>query len=361
MGKMLQICELIIWDECTNAHREALEALDRLLTDLRNNENLFGGALILLSGDFRQTLPVIPRATPADEIGACSKASKLLRHVKMLYLKINMRVLRDNDTSASTFANQLLDIGCGKMQANGDTQTVTLPKNFCTLTASQEELIQNVFPNITENHRDHKWLSTRAVLAPTNNDVNTINSSILNEISGNEKTYTSIDIMLNQEEAVNHPIEFLNSLDIPGLPPHELTLKIGVPIILLRNINSLMLCNGIRLAVRALSNNVIEAVIMNGKEGKIVLLPRIPMIPTELPVEFKRLQFPVRLAFAMTINKAQGQTSGVCGSELMNPCFSRGQLYVACSRVGKPSNLFVHTPDGKAKNIVYPGVLCRMI
>ncbi|XP_003741317.1 ATP-dependent DNA helicase PIF6-like [Galendromus occidentalis] len=340
------------------AHRKALEALDRLLRDLRNNENLFGGALILLSGDFRQTLPVIPRSTPADEIGACLKASRLWRHVKKLYLKINMRVLRDNDTSADTFANQLLDIGCGKMQANGDTQTVTLPTNFCTLTASKEELIQNVFPNITENYRDHQWLSTRAILAPTNNDVNTINLSILNEILGNEKTYTSIDTMLDQEEAVNYPIEFLNSLDIPGLPPHKLTLKIGVPIILLRNINPPMLCNGTRLAVRALSNNVIEAVIMNGKfEGKIVLLPRIPMTPTELPFEFKRLQFPVRLAFAMTINKAQGQTLGVCGLELTNPCFSHGQLYVACSRVGKPSNLYVHTPDGKAKNIVYPGVL----
>jgi ATP-dependent DNA helicase PIF1 len=54
-----------------------------------------------------------------------------------------------------------------------------------------------------------------------------------------------------------------------------------------------------------MTNNIIEATILNGKfKGEDVLWPRIPMIPTEMPFEFKRLQFPVRLAFAMTINKA---------------------------------------------------------
>ncbi|XP_067132189.1 uncharacterized protein [Centruroides vittatus] len=74
-------------------------------------------------------------------------------------------------------------------------------------------------------------------------------------------------------------------------------------------------------------NNVIEATILNGKfKRKDVLLPRILMIPTDMPFEFKRLQFPVRIAFAMTINKAQGQSLQVCGLDLENPCFSHGQL-----------------------------------
>lgn len=105
-------------------------------------------------------------------------------------------------------------------------------------------------------------------------------------------------------------------------------------------------------------NNVIEVTILNGKyKGENVLLPRIPMIPTETPFEFKRLQFPIRLAFAMTINKAQGQSLQVCGLNLENSCFSHGQLYVGCSRVGKPSALFVYAPEGKTKNIVYPKAL----
>ena len=78
------------------------------------------------------------------------------------------------------------------------------------------------------------------------------------------------------------------------------------------------------------------------------------MIPTDLPFQFKRVQFPVRLAFDITINKAQGQSLSVAGLNLECPCFSHGQLYVACSRVGNPKNLFVFTPNGKTRNIVYP-------
>ncbi|XP_044764381.1 uncharacterized protein LOC123320949 [Coccinella septempunctata] len=59
----------------------------------------------------------------------------------------------------------------------------------------------------------------------------------------------------------------------------------------------------------------------------------------------------------MTINKSQGQTMTICGLDLENPCFSHGQLYVACSRVGKPSNLFVYIPQGVTKNIVHPMAL----
>ncbi|XP_073990502.1 uncharacterized protein [Rhodnius prolixus] len=74
-------------------------------------------------------------------------------------------------------------------------------------------------------------------------------------------------------------------------------------------------------------------------------------------IPFKRLQFPIRLAFAMSINKSQGQTMSICGLDLENPCFSHGQLYVACSRVGKPSNLFVLAKDRLTKNIVHRLVL----
>lgn len=119
-----------------------------------------------------------------------------------------------------------------------------------------------------------------------------------------------------------------------------------------------MLCNGTRLTIKTMQSNLIEATIITGTyKGTDVLLPRIPMIPTDLPFEFKRLQFPIRLAFAMTINKSQGQSLQVCGLNLSNPCFSHGQLYVGCSRVGKPSDLFIFAPNGKTKNIVYPRAL----
>ncbi|GFX49106.1 hypothetical protein TNCV_3077241 [Trichonephila clavipes] len=358
MGKVLQTCQIIIWDECTMSHKKALEALDRTLRDFRGNRRIFGGALILLSGDFRQTLPIIPRSTPADELHACLKSSILWRHLQKLTLKTNMRVQLQRDASAENFAKQLMDVGNGRMEIDESIQCITLPANFCKITESIDELVQKVFPNIAQNYKNHQWLSTRAILAAKNIDVNTINFTIQHGIPSETTTYKSIDTVENQDEVVNYPTEFLNSLDFPGMPPHILTLKIGVPIIFLRNINPPRLCNGTRLSVKKMMNNVIEATILTGKfKGEDVLLPRIPMIPTDMPFEFKRLQFPVRLAFAMTINKAQGQSLQVCGLNLENPYFSHGQLYVACSRVGKPSDLFVYAPDGKTRNIVYPTAL----
>ena len=87
---------------------------------------------------------------------------------------------------------------------------------------------------------------------------------------------------------------------------------------------------------------------------KMYYLSRIPLIPNDMAFEFKKLQFPIRLAFAMTINKARGQSLRVCGLNLENDCFSHGQLYGACSRVGEPSDLYVYTENGQTKNIVNP-------
>lgn len=107
-----------------------------------------------------------------------------------------------------------------------------------------------------------------------------------------------------------------------------------------------------------LGRNIIGAIIMTGiAKDEEVLIPRIPMIPTDLPFQFKRIQFPLKPAFAMTINKAQGQTLKVAGVHLEKNCFSHGQLYVACSRVSSPNNLHILTNDNKTANVVYKNVL----
>ena len=74
------------------SHKLAFEALDRTLQDIRENDQLMGGITMVIAGDFRQTLPVIPRSTPADELNACLKASYLWRSVQTLTLSTNMRV-----------------------------------------------------------------------------------------------------------------------------------------------------------------------------------------------------------------------------------------------------------------------------
>jgi ATP-dependent DNA helicase PIF1 len=155
------------------------------------------------------------------------------------------------------------------------------------------------------------------------------------------------------EQAVNYPTEFLNCLEPPGMPPHNLTLKVGSPILLLRNLDPPKLCNGTRLMP-----NIIEATILTGSaKGEDVFIPRIPLIPSDMPFDFKRLQYPVHLAFAMTINEAQGQSLSVAGVNLETSCFSHGQLYVACSRVGTPGHLYIFTSGGQTMNVVYPKAL----
>jgi ATP-dependent DNA helicase PIF1 len=161
----------------------------------------------------------------------------------------------------------------------------------------------------------------------------------------------------------------LNTLTPSGTPPHQLVLKKGVPIILLRNLNPAEgLCNGTRLIVIKCTKHLIDAEILTGSHrGTRVFIPRIRIAPSDsdLPFQLIRRQFPVRLAFAMSINKAQGQTIPFMGLYLPDPVFTHGQLYVALSRVQSNKNILVlvrnGSIDGKegvfTKNIVYREVL----
>lgn len=196
-------------------------------------------------------------------------------------------------------------------------------------------------------------------MTPKNDQTAAINEILINSFEGEEMTYNSVDTMVDMDEAVNYPVEFLNSLNPPGLPCHKLMLRVGAPVMLLRNLRPPKLCNGTRLQVIALRRNVIEAKILTGSaRGETVFVPRIPLIPNDLPFEFKRLQFPIKVCFAMTINKSQGQTLKFAGVDLRQDCFSHGQFYVACSRVSSPTGLVLLVPSSDSvKNIVYREIL----
>ncbi|CAG8523981.1 29464_t:CDS:2 [Gigaspora margarita] len=116
--------------------------------------------------------------------------------------------------------------------------------------------------------------------------------------------------------------EFINTLTPSGMPPYCLVLKKGIPVILLHNLDP--------------SEGLYNA-------------------DSDLSFQFVRRQFPIRLSFAMTINKAQGQTIPIMGLYLPKPVFSHGQLYIALSRVQSKDNIKVLVKDGyiKGKEGVY--------
>lgn len=171
-------------------------------------------------------------------------------------------------------------------------------------------------------------LSKRVILSVTNKEVNSINEKLINRLGPNgdgSRTYLSVD-SIAEKEGVNpnyFPAEFLNTLTIGGLPAHKLELKRGCPLILLRNLDTKKgLVNGTRLIVERMFDRVLECKVMNGfSKGSRVFIPRITCtsLSTQLPFSLQRKQFPVQLCYAMTINKAQGQSVEKVGIYLKTP------------------------------------------
>jgi len=365
--------------------KDVINAVDRSfreilrIEDPMNDDIPFGGKLIVFGGDFRQVLPVVPRGSKTDIISQCINQMEMWTEVGILPLTENMRVnqaLTGNNPALAShlqrFTDFLLSIGNGTAPTILDSQYTRVPDNMILPVSTSAELSRRVFNNFSTNHDvSPSVLAGRAILATTNVNVNTINDELINSFRGTPVTYNSIDTIENQEDELNFPVEFLNSINISSLPPHNLRLKVGAPIMMLRNLSfENGVCNGTRLICTALQRNVIRATIITGPStGTSVLIPRIPIFsdPEQCGVEFKRLQFPVRLAFAMTINKAQGQTMDSIGLYLPTPVFGHGQLYVALSRAKKPEDIiilldkeasqFEHHQGFHTANIVYSEVL----
>ncbi len=132
----------------------------------------------------------------------------------------------------------------------------------------------------------------------------------------------------------------------------------------MRNFNqSIGLCNGTRLIVKRLGQHVIEVdIITRNNVDKCVFIPRIIMSPfgIDWPFVLRRRQFPIQVAFVITINEYQGQTFNNVGVYLSSPIYSHGQLYVAISWVTSNANIKIfngHGPDKYMWNVIYKEVL----
>ena len=356
-AEVMRLAALIVWDEGPNAPLAAFEAVDRFFRDLMSSvdpsasNKPFGGKVMVIGGDFRQIPPVIRRVDPLAVRqymlpAASFFTSPSTRHFP---LKRNMRAKGD-----AKYADFLLEVGNGTYSdAPVDTDlhpaAVRLPDAICDTNLTSDTLASWVYDNVPTSHqfdRLEDYYRGRCILATTNADADSLNARMLETLHGNiqKHVYLSQDSVLDATDAEKDqfPEDFLNGITSGGMPPHELILCQGALVMCLRNMApDLGLCNGTRGIVIDIRKNLIELQLLlpdSNIKGRRVWVPRIlcdTSADGDLPFTLRRRQFPLRLSWAMTINKSQGTNlTDKLGILLERPVFAHGQLYVALSRAG---------------------------
>ncbi|KAL3106584.1 hypothetical protein niasHT_018226 [Heterodera trifolii] len=366
-AEMLRRIDGMIIDEISMQNRDVLEYVDRLLRFVVPTELLkslpFGGKAVVIGGDWKQLTPVVPGGGHLDQYNASVKNSALFKHFATHRLVTNHRL----QSGQQQYRDFLRRVGTGAI--NDIQQRVKLPQKI--VEPDRDALLHFVFPQELLDKPLENWqkLAERAILCPLNKETFELNNKIMdmmnagNNTDNTDRIYTAITVPIvddadalqleNIEANINH--ENLMRQTPPGIPQHQLRVKVGAVMMITNNISvEEGLCNGTRVQVLKLYENIIRCKILTGTHrGDEHDLHKArfqfggdPKALHEGPIRCERIQFPLRPG---------RQTLSHVGVLLdKSQCFSHGQLYTALSRVREDTNIRVCTKNTgrRVKNIV---------
>ncbi|XP_057426383.1 uncharacterized protein LOC130719790 [Lotus japonicus] len=219
-------------------NKHCFEALDITLNDIMKtqatlgHDKLFCEKVVVLGGDIRQILPVIFKGSRSDIVSFAVNSSYLWNHCDETVKPI------DEDDS-------IIEIPSDLLVRESDNPLL--------------ELVYFAYHNVVDNLENHAYFEQRALLAPTLERVEEVNNFMMSMIPVEVTKYLSYDTPCRSDKDSEIDVEwftskFLNDVKCSGIPNHIIVLKVGVPIMLIRNIDqSAGLCNGTRLIVTALT------------------------------------------------------------------------------------------------------------
>ena len=360
---LIRQSSLIIWDEAPMANRAVLACVEETCSRIMQSPLPFGGKVVVLLGDFRQTCPVIRKGTKAEVINASISHSEIWP--KFTIYRLITPVRNAEDPAFASFVDTIGDGGGPEISFQG-LQHVK----------SRADLIQFIFP---QNVICEPTLCLRrCILAPTNAQVDVYNSSILNLLPSDPRLFCAADSLeehtniSNDSESDVLPapdavLDYVSKVRPNGMPDHTLLIKLGGVYRLLRNFSvDRGLVKNTRVVVTGIGQKLITVHLLKLANGvsfthyEDIFLPRITFKET-LPSghTLLRKQFPLAPAYASTFHSCQGLTLDRVGIDLIRPVFTHGQLYTALSRVRNRNHMAVLLPENQqtTTNITYQEIL----
>ena len=355
-GELIRDAAVIIWDEAPMANCAVLACVEETCQHVMENDSPFGNKIIVLLGDFRQTCPVIRRGSHAQIVDASIKSSPLWSNFTIHCLHRHWR--NAGDIPFAKFVDAI-----------GDGAGPEVSLDMLDIVTDAEDIMQFVYPDhVLQNSTS---CLSRAILAPTNQQVDHYNDVILQCVHGTQYVYLAADSLKEANNAglvsPDSALDYAAHQTPPGLPSHTLTVKVNGVYRLLRNFSlDRGLVKNVHVVVVDVGTRIVTVRLLRPEDltnsgiGEDILIPRISFLH-QLPSghTLLRRQFPLAPAYATTFNSCQGLTLDIVGVDLTRPVFSHGQLYTALSRIRHHNHAKVRLRPGESMtpNVTYQEIL----